>query len=144
MLDTPTNTLKIGHKQLLDQANREVRAIAPRDALPLLDHDGTVFVDIRDVRELERDGKIPGAYHAPRGMLEFWVDPDCKYHKEIFSSGKNFVFYCASAWRSALSAKTLQDMGLPGVSHLEGGFSAWKDAGLPTAQHKPKEHKPKG
>ena len=82
---------------------------------------------------------IPGAFHAPRGMLEFWVDPDSPYYKEIFGSDQEFVLYCQSAWRSSLAAVTLQDMGLTRVSHIEGGFRAWKDAGLPVGE-KP-EHK---
>ena len=97
-----------------------------------------MFVDIRDVRELEREGTIPGAFHAPRGMLEFWVDPESPYHKEIFASGRRFVLYCASAWRSALAAKCLCDMGLEGVAHIEGGFTAWKAAGGEVAQRRRK------
>jgi len=99
-----------------------------------LDHPDVVFVDIRDVRELEREGMIPGAFHAPRGMLEFWVDPDSPYYKEIFGSGKTFILYCGSAWRSSLATATLQDMGLAPVCHIEGGFSAWKAAGYPVAE----------
>lgn len=90
-----------------------------------------MFIDIRETKELEREGSIPGAFHAPRGMLEFWVDPDSPYHKDIFSSGKHLVLYCQSAWRSALATATLVDMGLTSVSHVEGGFSAWKKAGAP-------------
>jgi len=93
-----------------------------------------VFVDIRDVRELEREGMIPGAFHAPRGMLEFWVDPESPYYKDIFGSGKTFILYCGSAWRSSLATATLQDMGLAPVCHLAGGFSAWKAAGYPLAE----------
>ncbi|SNR54932.1 rhodanese-like domain-containing protein [Puniceibacterium sediminis] len=92
---------------------------------------GVRFIDLRDRRELEREGRIPGAFHCPRGMLEFWIDPASPYHKPIFAEDVQFVFYCASGWRSALSAKTAQDMGLKKVSHLGGGFSAWRDAGLP-------------
>ncbi len=130
--------LKRGYQILLDEANREIDAIAPQDAVALLNDENVVFVDIRDVRELEREGMVQGAFHAPRGMLEFWVDPDCKYHKEIFSSGKKLIFYCASAWRSALTTKTLQDMGLENICHLEGGFSAWKAADLPVQEKKAK------
>jgi len=92
----------------------------------------TLFVDIRDIRELKRDGRIPGAMHAPRGMLEFWVDPECPYHKPELSSGKRLVLYCASGWRSALAVKTLQDMGVTNICDLEKGFSGWRQAGLPT------------
>src|SRR5690606_39226020 len=95
----------------------------------------TVFVDLRDPRELEREGRIPGSLHAPRGMLEFWIDPESPYHKPVFSSGKTFVFYCAAGWRSSLATKTAQDMGLVPVKHIEGGFSAWKEAGLPVEDY---------
>lgn len=128
--------LKKGYRQLLEEANSQITALSPEEASRLLNDENTVFVDIRDVRELEREGMIPGALHAPRGMLEFWVDPDCKYHKEIFASGKSFLLYCGSGWRSALATKALQDMGLEPVSHVEGGFSAWKAAGLPVAERK--------
>ena len=131
--------LKRGYKQLLDEARERVGAHTPGEALKLLDDPDVVFVDIRDVRELERDGMIPGAFHAPRGMLEFWVDPESPYHKEIFASGKSFVLYCASAWRSALSAATLVDMGLDKVSHLDGGFAAWKESGGPVAERPSKK-----
>jgi len=126
--------MKKGYQQLIDEANAQIETVALDGAAALLDDPDVMFVDIRDVRELEREGMIPGALHAPRGMLEFWVDPDCKYHKEVFASGKKFVFYCASAWRSALTTATLQDMGLERVSHLEGGFSAWKEAGNPVGE----------
>jgi rhodanese-related sulfurtransferase len=89
----------------------------------------TVIVDIRDVRELEREGRIPGSFHAPRGLLEFWVDPKSPYHKPIFAEDKTFIIHCASGWRSLLATKLLQDMGLKPVLNLEGGFAAWKEAG---------------
>jgi rhodanese-related sulfurtransferase len=88
-------------------------------------------VDLRDIRELQRTGKIPGAFSCPRGMLEFWIDPASPYHKEIFNQDKTYVFYCASAWRSALSAKVAQDMGLAPVAHIAGGFTAWLKADGP-------------
>jgi len=118
-------------RELVADANREIRTIALDQARKMLDDPNVVFVDIRDVRELERDGMIPNAFHAPRGMLEFWVDPESPYFKPAFASGKEFVFYCASAWRSALATKAVQAMGLAPVAHLEGGFSAWKKAGFP-------------
>jgi rhodanese-related sulfurtransferase len=121
--------LKHGIKEMVANANKEIVSVPVEDAKALIGRDDVVFVDLRDPRELEREGKIPGAFHCPRGMLEFWVDPDSPYHKPVFASGKQFVFYCASAWRSALSTKTVQDMGLPKVSHLTGGFNAWKQAG---------------
>jgi len=129
-----------GSKQLVAEANQQVRTVSQDDAKKKLEDPNVVFVDIRDVRELERDGMIPGAFHAPRGMLEFWVDPDSPYFKDVFGSGKEFVFYCASAWRSALATKAVQDMGLGPVAHLEGGFSAWKKSGLPVGQRPQKEH----
>ena len=95
---------------------------------------GVQFVDLRDPRELEREGVIPGAFHAPRGMLEFWVDPESPYHKPVFSEpGKRYVLFCAGGLRSALSTRTLQQMGLEEVGHIEGGFGAWKAAGAPVA-----------
>jgi rhodanese-related sulfurtransferase len=124
--------LKIGYKELIAHAMDQIETLSLEKAQDLLGDSDTVFVDIRDVRELEREGMIPRAMHAPRGMLEFWVDPDSPYYKPIFGEGKRLVLYCASAWRSALATETLQRMGVPNVSHLEGGFSAWKKAQLPT------------
>jgi len=124
--------LKIGYKELIAHAMDQIETLSLEKAQDLLGDRDTVFVDIRDVRELEREGMIPSAMHAPRGMLEFWVDPDSPYYKPIFGEGKRLVLYCASAWRSALATETLQRMGVPNVSHLEGGFSAWKKAQLPT------------
>lgn len=125
--------LTIGYRQLLDEANARIETLPLDRAAALRGDPDTLFVDIRDPRELARDGMIPGAFHAPRGMLEFWVDPDSPYHKPVFSSGKRLVLYCASAWRSALATDLLQRMGVPRVCHLEGGFSAWRKAGLPVA-----------
>ena len=124
--------LKIGYKELIASAMTQIETVPLAKAQDLLGDSNTVFVDIRDVRELEREGMIPNAMHAPRGMLEFWVDPESPYYKTIFGEGKRLVLYCASAWRSALATETLQRMGVPNVSHLEGGFSAWKKAQLPT------------
>ncbi|MGD8710009.1 MAG: rhodanese-like domain-containing protein [Ectothiorhodospiraceae bacterium] len=120
-----------GFRQLIAEAEERIRTVPVDEARDMHGDPDVVFVDIRDVRELEREGMIPGAYHAPRGMLEFWVDPESPYHKSIFSSGKRFVLYCGSGWRSSLAAAALQDMGLEPVCHVEGGFKAWKDAGLP-------------
>ena len=125
--------LKIGYEELIARAMAEIETVSLEKAQTLLDDPDTVFVDIRDVRELEREGMIPNALHAPRGMLEFWVDPDSPYFKPVFGEGKRLILYCASAWRSALATETLQKMGLPRVAQLEGGFSAWKQANLPTA-----------
>jgi len=123
--------MKKGYKALLAEANAEIEAISPQEAAGLLNDPGTMLIDIRDPRELERDGRIPGAKHCPRGMLEFWIDPESPYHKPFFASGKTFVFFCAGGLRSALATKTAQDMGLDPVKHIEGGFGAWKKAGLP-------------
>ena len=106
-------------------------SIAAREA-------GALLVDLRDVRELRREGKIPGSYHVPRGMLEFWFDPASPYHHEALSSATRVVVYCNLGWRSALAAKTLQDMGLPGVAHIGGGFDQWKAEGGPVEEPEPK------
>ena len=132
--------LKIGYQVLIAQAMEQVETVPLSQAKAFLEDSNTVFVDIRDVRELEREGMIPNALHATRGMLEFWVDPDSPYFKPIFGEGKRLVLYCASAWRSALATETLQRMGVPGVCHLEGGFSAWKKAELPVATKPSKPH----
>lgn len=123
-----------GYKDLIREARERIVTLSLDEAQAKLDQPDTVFVDIRDVRELEREGMIPGALHAPRGMLEFWVDPDSPYHKPIFAEDKEFVLYCASAWRSSLATAALHDMGLERVSHIEGGFKGWKEAGLPVAE----------
>jgi rhodanese-related sulfurtransferase len=131
-----------GYKDLLAEANARVETVTPEQARAWFDaaDPDVVFVDIRDPRELQRDGMIPGALHAPRGMLEFWVDPESPYHKPVFASGKRFVLYCASAWRSALATDTLRTMGLEPICHLGGGFKAWKEAGHPVGEppHKDK------
>lgn len=128
--------MKRGYKQMLEEAGRLVETVPAVEALRLQGRGDVVFVDLRDIRELERDGMIPGAFHAPRGMLEFWVDPASPYFKEVFGSGKQFLFYCASAWRSALATKAVQDMGLEPVAHVQGGFTGWKKAGGPVAEKK--------
>lgn len=126
--------LKLGYQELIANAMAAIETVPLNKAELLLHDSNTVFIDIRDVRELERDGMIPGAFHAPRGMLEFWVDPDSPYYKPIFGEGKQLILYCASAWRSALATETLQKMGVPQLSHLEGGFGAWKKAQLPIVE----------
>jgi len=118
-----------GIKQLCAEAEEEIETWSVAQALEHYGQDDVLFVDIRDVRELWREGAIPGALHAPRGMLEFWVDPDSPYAKEVFQSDKRFVFFCAGGLRSALATKAVQDMGLRPVCHIEGGFGAWKQAG---------------
>jgi len=118
-------------KQLVEAAREVIEEISAEDAKSLVEDDAVVIVDIRDVRELQRDGKIPGSFHCPRGMLEFWIDPSSPYHKEIFAEDKKFVFHCASGWRSALATEVAQRMGLKPVAHIDSGFSGWKKAGGP-------------
>jgi rhodanese-related sulfurtransferase len=118
-----------GYKELLAEANADIETLSVPNAQKLLADDSVVFVDLRDPRELEREGRMPGAFHCPRGMLEFWIDPESPYAKPIFQEDKKFVFFCAGGWRSALAAKTAQDMGLKPVAHIEGGFGEWKKQG---------------
>ena len=122
-------TLKKGFRQLLAEANVEIQTYTPEQAMKLVGQPDVLFVDLRDPRELEREGRMPGAFPCTRGMMEFWIDPDSPYHKPVFAEPKRFVFFCAGGWRSALAAKTAQDMGLEHVAHIEGGFGAWKQAG---------------
>lgn len=132
-------------RSMVDAAKREIEEIEAADAVKLVGRDDVVLVDIRDIRELGRDGKVPGAFHAPRGMLEFWIDPESPYHKPVFGQDKKYVFFCAGGLRSALAAKTAQDMGLKPVAHILGGFGAWKAAGGPVEmpERMPGEGKPK-
>ena len=124
----PQNITK-GIKALLAEANAMVDTMSVEDAKEKAQDESYVFVDLRDIRELQRSGMIPGAFSCPRGMLEFWIDPDSPYHKPIFNQDKTYVFYCASAWRSALSARAAMEMGLSPVMHLEGGFTKWAEEG---------------
>jgi rhodanese-related sulfurtransferase len=126
--------VKKGFRQMVDEAKSRIRTLGLEEARTRHGRDDVVFVDVRDVRELERDGMIPGAFHCPRGMLEFWIDPESPYAKDVFQSGKEFVFYCNGAWRSALAADTAQQMGLERVTEMDGGFAAWKSAGFPVAE----------
>lgn len=137
--------IRRGYKAMLDEANGVIETIAAADALRLfprgnVGRDDVVLVDLRDRRELEREGRIPGAFHCPRGMLEFWIDPESPYAKPVFQRDALFLFYCASAWRSALAAKVAQEMGLAPVAHLGGGFKAWREGGGPIEKVEP--HKP--
>jgi len=131
---TLTMKLKKGVRQMVDEAKARITTLSLEEARARHGKDDVVFVDLRDVRELERDGMIPGAYHCPRGMLEFWIDPESPYHKEIFASGKEFVFYCNLAGRSALAADVARQMGLERVCEMGGGFTAWQRAGFPVAE----------
>lgn len=116
---------------LVAEANSVVTVLDVEQAKKLYGRDDVVFIDVRDIRELWRDGRIPGSHHVPRGMLEFWIDPKSPYHKPLFDQDKTYVFYCAGGWRSALSAKIAHDMGLKPVAHLDGGFGDWKKSGGP-------------
>jgi rhodanese-related sulfurtransferase len=116
---------------MVEEAKKVIEEIAAEDAVALIEDDSVVIIDIRDVRELQREGKIPGSFHCPRGMLEFWIDPASPYHKDIFAQEKKFVFHCASGWRSALATHVAQRMGLKPVAHIDSGFSGWKEAGGP-------------
>ncbi len=120
-----------GFRALVDAAEREIETLSIDDARALHGRGDVVFVDLRDIRELEREGRMPGAFHCPRGMLEFWIDPESPYHKPQFSEDKRFVFFCAGGWRSALAAQTAHRMGLRPVAHVQGGFGEWKKAGGP-------------
>ena len=127
-----------GIKALCAEAEKEVETWSLDQVYSRMEDDDVVLVDIRDIRELWRDGAIPGAVHAPRGMLEFWVDPDSPYAREVFQSGKRFVFFCAGAMRSALAAQSVQTMGLTPVCHMAGGYAQWKKQGFPTETKKKK------
>ncbi|WP_420135821.1 rhodanese-like domain-containing protein [Rhodopseudomonas sp.] len=139
-----SQTITRGIKAMIDEANASIETLSTADAIALQKSgaEDVVIVDIRDPREIERDGKIPGSFSCTRGMLEFWIDPQSPYAKPIFQQDKKFVFYCAGGLRSALAAKTAQDMGLKPVAHIEGGFGAWRDAGGPVEAWVPKA--PKG
>jgi len=130
-----------GFQALVDEAMSEIRTYSVEQVRAKLDDPRVQLVDVRDVRELEREGIVPGAFHAPRGMIEFWVDPASPYYKPVFGEDREFIFFCAGGLRSALTAKTVQDMGLASVAHIEGGFSAWKAAGAPTMQKESKHPK---
>jgi rhodanese-related sulfurtransferase len=124
-------TITVHVDELVAAAEREIETLGATDAIALHGRPDVVFVDIRDIRELNREGRVPGAFHCPRGLLEFWVDPHSHYHKPVFAGDKRFVFFCAGGLRSALAAQTVQRMGLKPVAHVAGGFAAWKAAGGP-------------
>lgn len=123
--------ISLGYKELMAEAEAEIAHVAAADAIAMLGREDVVIVDIRDPRELQKEGRIPGSYHAPRGMLEFWVDPESPYHRPIFAEDKTFIIHCAGGWRSMLATQVLQRMGLKPVMNLIGGFGAWKAAGGP-------------
>ena len=132
-------TITKGYRTLVAEANRKIETVAAAEAVGLHGRDDVVLVDIRDPREVERDGCVPGAFGCTRGMLEFWIDPESPYHKPIFAADKRFVFFCAGGMRSALAAATAHDMGLRPVAHIAGGFGAWKAAGGPAEAWSPKK-----
>lgn len=129
--------IKLGIRAMVEAAEREIETLETTDALALHGRDDVVLVDIRDIRELQRDGRVPGAVHCPRGMLEFWIDPDSPYHKPAFAQDKQYVFFCAGGLRSALAAQTAHRMGLKPVAHIRGGFGAWKKLGGPVDMTEP-------
>ncbi|MEM7696352.1 MAG: rhodanese-like domain-containing protein [Pseudomonadota bacterium] len=123
-------SLKRSAADLVRESRARIEEVDTADLLALHDDPNVVIVDIRDIRERQRQGFIPGSFHAPRGMIEFWVDPESPYHKPIFGEDKRFIFHCASGWRSALTVATLKDMGFA-AAHLKDGFSDWEKAGGP-------------
>lgn len=123
--------------EMVANARNRIEEIETPDAIRMVNDPNVVIVDIRDVRERQRSGYIPGSFHCPRGMLEFWVDPESPYFKDVFGQDKQFVFHCASGWRSALSVATLQDMGFD-AAHLKEGFSTWEKHGGPVEFPAPK------
>ncbi len=132
-----------GIKQLCAEAEEEIETMTVEEVMAVNGNDDVELVDIRDIRELWRDGAIPGAIHAPRGMLEFWVDSESPYHREVFASGKKFIFFCAGGMRSALAAQSVHRMGLGPVAHMRGGYGAWVKAEGPTEEKEAKLPKPK-
>ena len=123
--------ITLGHKAMVEAAEREIETLPVEQAIAMHGREDVVFVDLRDPRELAREGRLPGAFSCTRGMLEFWIDPDSPYHKPVFAQDKRFVFFCAGGMRSALATQTAQRMGLQPVAHIAGGFGAWKKAGGP-------------
>src|SRR3954471_15344990 len=130
-----------GIKAMVDEANAQIETMSAAEAIAAAQRDDVVIVDIRDPREIEREGRIPGAFSCTRGMLEFWIDPQSPYAKPVFQQDKTFIFHCAGGLRSALAAKTAHDMGLNPVAHLGGGFAAWRDAGGPVERVEPRQPK---
>jgi rhodanese-related sulfurtransferase len=130
--------ITVGFKQLMAEAEQDVSQVTAEEAITMRGREDVVIVDIRDPREIEREGRIPGSFLAPRGNLEFWVDPESPYFKPVFAEDKTFILHCAAGWRSLLATQTLQRMGLKPVLNLKGGFAAWKAANGPVESWKPK------
>ena len=129
---------RLTYKEMMARAEKAVTTLTPAEAMTWHGRDDVIFVDLRDPRELDREGRMPGALHCPRGMLEFWLDPDSPYAKPVFQERKRFIFFCAGGWRSALAAETAQQMGLESVAHVGEGFKGWKAAGGPVENPLPK------
>ena len=130
--------LKTSASDMVKNARARIEEIETPFLINMMEDPNVVIVDIRDIRERQRNGYIPGSFHAPRGMIEFWIDPESPYHKDIFGQeGKKYVFHCASGWRSALTVATLQDMGFE-AAHLKEGFSSWEKQGGPVEQQDPR------
>ncbi len=126
-------TITKGYRALVDEAMAQVKTYSVAEVRARMGAPDLQVVDIRDIRELQAEGTVPGSFHAPRGMLEFWVDPESPYFKKVFAEGgKEFVLFCGAGWRSALAARTLQDMGMENVAHIDGGFTEWVKQGAPT------------
>ena len=123
--------IKIGVFEMVEQARTEIEEVDTVDAIEQAQDPGCLVIDIRDVRERKRNGYIPGSFHCPRGMIEFWVDPESPYFKDVFKEKKRFLFHCAADWRSALTVQTVTKMGLENAAHIKGGLNAWCEAGGP-------------
>jgi rhodanese-related sulfurtransferase len=130
--------LKITAAAMVAEARKRIEEIPAAQAIGMLDDPDVLIVDLRDVRERERGGFIPDSFHCPRGMLEFWIDPDSPYFKPVFGEDRKFVFHCASGWRSALAVDVLKNMGFE-AAHISDGFTGWKDAGGPVEFKQPKD-----
>ena len=139
-----TQNITRGIKAMVDEANAQIETMTAQEVMDAAAKGDAVIVDIRDPREIERDGRIPGAFACTRGMLEFWIDPGSPYAKPVFQQDKKYIFHCAGGMRSALAAKTADDMGLKPVAHMGGGFAAWKEAGGDVEAFTPKDKSAKG
>jgi len=124
-------SLKTGVAAMVAAAREKIDQVDAAEAIAMASDPDVVIVDLRDVRERQREGYIADSFHCPRGMVEFWVDPESPYYKEIFGRDAKFVFHCASGWRSALTVATLQEMGMENVAHITNGFNSWREAGGP-------------
>ena len=123
--------ITLSTEEMVNAAEASVTTLSIEEALALHGQDDAIFIDLRDIRELAKTGRVAGARHVPRGMLEFWIDPETSYHKSFFAEDKTFVFYCAGGLRSALAAQVAQKMGLSPVAHIAGGMAAWLNANGP-------------